>query len=194
MLGRRRNDSSIRIIGSGDLVPPRRRSVGRRRVRPLLVTLLVVAVAVGAFVSGRTLWDRVGDDSDDVTATPTCTPAAPPMLPLLRPQQVVVRIYNATPRQGLGAQTAAALKARGFRVTAVDNTRPLPGFAQVRYAPGAERHARTLGEHVGRPAYAGDARIRGTVDLVLGPGFQRLRTPQEIAAARAVPAPSPSCR
>ena len=193
MLGRRRNDSSIRIIGSGDLVPPRRRSVGRRRVRPLLVTLLVLVVAAGAFVGGRELWDRFGDDDDAVVATPTCTPVASPP-PLLRPQQVAVRIYNATPRQGLGAQTAAALKARGFRVTAVGNTRPLPGFVQIRYAPGTERHARTLGEHLGRPAYASDTRIRGTVDLVLGPGYQRLRTPQEIAAARAVPAPSPSCR
>ena len=160
----------------------------------MLIGLLVLAVAAGAFVGGRELWDRYGDDEDTaVVAAPTCTPAPTPA-PLLRPQQVAVRIYNATPRQGLGAQTAAGLRARGFRVVAVGNTAPLKGFAQVRYAPGTERHARTLGEHIGRPAYAGDARIRGTVDLVLGPGFSRLRTPQEIAAARRASVPSPTCR
>ncbi|WP_040752001.1 LytR C-terminal domain-containing protein, partial [Phycicoccus elongatus] len=89
----------------------------RHRQRVTLVVVLVVLIVAGG-VGYAVYSGAIGDDGAvDVQALPPCPSAKAP----LRPQQVVVNVYNATTRPGLAAKTATTLSLRSFAVKTVAN-------------------------------------------------------------------------
>jgi hypothetical protein len=183
----------------------KRRRYGRRR-NPLpvvLVVLLVAAVAVGAY-----LLHREDDGAGRVTQAARCPSAAPvpsPKAPtrpvaLPAPRSVKLTLLNGTARSGLARTVGDELARRGFTVGGMGNApRPLTGATVVSYGPGSAPAAQTvaaqlLGARIApRPGAPG-------VEVTLGSGFARLRTPAEVAAytrallspAPPAPAPAPS--
>ncbi|MCF6525658.1 LytR C-terminal domain-containing protein [Streptomyces sp. JJ36] len=133
----------------------------------------------------------------DGSAEPAASASALP-----RPGKITVNVLNATPRSGLAARTAKALKKRGFTVGEVANApasldKKVKVSALLMGATGAETIARlkVLGTQVEGAETRYDDRKGTDVDLVLGDAFDGLaaeRTAQRAMAALASPSPKPS--
>jgi polyisoprenyl-teichoic acid--peptidoglycan teichoic acid transferase len=137
-------------------------------------------------------------------APPAPPATAPPPRPI-PPSRISVVVRNATPRQGLAARTATALRRLGFKTTNGGNAPPAPRTV-VSYASGSTGVATTVaqvvkaGRGVGRRPQPG---LSGTsVVLTLGKDFQGVgarvrklpaptRPPKPTAATRALPAWDP---
>jgi hypothetical protein len=203
-------------IPSGDLAPARRRrrGYGRRRnpLLPLLTVVLLVLVAGG-------VWYATRDDSGGVLQAAACPSptasaaspspaAAPPVqaatapLVLPAPGQVQMVLLNGSGRDLLARTVGNELAARGFRVAGMGNAPGLTGPSKVSFGPGA-RPAATLvaAQLLGAQLVPVPTAAKGAVDVVLGTGFERLRTPAEATAhakvlaagtAAAAPAATPS--
>ena len=151
--------------------------------------MLVAGLLAGL---GWVAWHELrGSKHSSKQAVRTCvTPSAAPS-----PEQaaaVTVAVLNATPKVGLAHQVAAQLKARGFRIGRVGNTKAIvTGSAAVTYGPGERAAAMTVAEQVAGAAVTPVA--TGGVTLELGPSFASLATPTEVnvAHARDVSAASP---
>ena len=201
-------------IPSGDLAPARRHrrfgsgSSRRRPGRTAAVVLALVAVVGGGTyllqrddskVTDRLATGPAPRSSTSAAPAATCAPpvARTPVI-TLQPRQVRVVLLNGTARNGLGKAIGDQLATRGFQVQVAGNAPPLTGASRVVWGAGAEPGAQAVSRYVLGSTVVRDARApRGTLQLVLGAGFQRLRTPGEIAALRAVkpaPQPSPTCR
>jgi hypothetical protein len=191
-------------IPSGDLAPARRgrrrgysaSRYGRRRSRALPVLLAVACVAAvggGAWALRRddgAAPDRLSSSptptacpSAAATApAPTARPAAPVVLPA--PGQVTFRLLNGTPRDGLGRTVGDALAARGFRVKSTGNApKALAGASRVYFGPGGRPGAQLVAIHViGAVLSPVPNAPKGAIDVVLGTGFVRLRTPAEVTS------------
>lgn len=204
-------------IPSGDLAPARKhRRYGRRRRAPLpavLVVLLLLAVAGAAYLLQR-------DDVPEETVaqatgcpTPTPAPAAPrpaaaqPAMVLPAPGTVRLRLLNGTTRSGLARTVGNELARRGFRVAGMGNApAQLAGATRIAFGPGARSAATLVGVHVlGAQLVPVATAPKGSVDVVLGSSFVRLRNAAEVKAATqalahpvtpvaAAPRPTPSCR
>ncbi len=207
-------------IPSGDLAPVRRRkryggSYGRSRRRTGRVLLALVLLAGGGAVAYALQRDDRGAAARvallPCPAAPTTSPASQPAQPspaaLPQPREVRLLLLNGTKRDGLGRNIGNQLAARGFVVSGTGNAHALlTGPSQVTYGPGALPAAQLVGMHVfGVTLVDAPRTARGSLQLVLGSGFARLRTPAEIsslsmrpapvAARTVVPAPRPSgCR
>lgn len=210
-------------IPSGDLAPVRRRkryggSYGRSRRRTGRVLLALVLLAGGGAVAYALQRDDRGAAARvallPCPAAPTTSPANQPAQPaqpspaaLPQPREVRLLLLNGTKRDGLGRNIGNQLAARGFVVSGTGNAHALlTGPSQVTYGPGALPAAQLVGMHVfGVTLVDAPRTARGSLQLVLGSGFARLRTPAEIsslstrpapvAARTVVPAPRPSgCR
>ena len=146
-----------------------------------MVTVLVAGLLAGG---GWVAWHELrGHKHGSKQAVRTCvTPSAAPS-----PEQagaVTVAVLNATPKVGLAHQVAAELKARGFRVGRVGNTKAIVGgTAAVIYGPGGRAAALTVAEQVAGATVTPVA--AGGVILELGPSFTALATPDEVSAAHA---------
>jgi hypothetical protein len=213
-------------IPSGDLAPARKRRRGysRRRRNPLpvlLAVVLVVAVAIGAYLIRR--------DDDTAGATPAaarCPSAAPTgkasiapapakaaPVRLPAPGQVSVRpLLNGTGRAHLALTVGNELARRGFRVAGMGNApQSLVGASRVYFGPGGRPGALLVSAHVlGSQVVPRPTAGAGSIQLVLGSGFVRLRTPPEVSAyarqlaagsvpaapqpASPTPGPTASCR
>ena len=203
-------------IPSGDLAPARKhRRYGRRRRNPLpavLAVLVLLAVVGGAYALQR------GDDDPPAEtlarATDCPKPAAPKpvaaqqpvVLPV--PGKVQLRLLNGTGRNGLARTVGNELARRGFRVAGMGNApKPLTGATRISFGPGARTAATLVGVHVlGAQLVPVGAAPRGSVDVVLGSSFVRLRNPSEVKAMTtalahpvtpvkaAAPRPTPTCR
>lgn len=95
----------------------------------------------------------------------------------LTPEEVEVNVYNATSRPGLAAQVAKGLRGRGFVVKTVANDpkrAELTGRGELRYGTTGAEAAELVDAHVGTFAQNVDERTRTSVDVVLGPTFDRL--------------------
>jgi hypothetical protein len=155
-----------------------RRRRHRRAVATLVVVtcLLVGTIAYGvSFVQG---W--LPDNSPKAVANADCSVTK--FKPTLRPRDVTINVYNATPTAGLASKVARSLEQRGFTVGTVDND-PL---GQTVLSAGEIRHGRSgaipavIASTI-LPAAGSmvDERRDTTVDLVLGKAFnkKRLRLP-----------------
>jgi LCP family protein required for cell wall assembly len=102
-------------------------------------------------------------------------------------------VLNALGTDGLAAAAATKLRRSGYRIATVGNA-PAADWtrSQVRYPPGHLADARTLaGTLVGGAGLTEDPSLsRGSLTLVLGPGFSGIRVPT--AATPAKPRPKPS--
>jgi LytR cell envelope-related transcriptional attenuator len=171
----------VTILGSGDLVPPRR---GGGRTRPLLVLLLLAGLAAAGWFGWSALRGS-GRHAAAATVKTTCTTPTPSPAP--QPAaQVSVRVLNGTATVGLAHSVAAQLAARGFHVVSVGNGPALHGPAQVAYAAADQPAALSLAEQVlGADLRALPTVRDGVVELDIGSDFRRLATPAAAAAARA---------
>lgn len=163
--------------------PARIRARRRRRLRTLLLLLLVLALAGGGWWS----YERwVADPSSDeiaATAPISATSAAPqpsaPACPAVATRQVRVNVLNSTARAGLAGKVAKAMRGRGFTVGSVGNAgtaAPLRGPGEVRAGKGGAARAQLVASYLAGARVVTDERTDGSVDLVLGAGYGRLRT------------------
>ncbi|WP_406304140.1 LytR C-terminal domain-containing protein [Streptomyces sp. NBC_00879] len=190
---------------TGDKYPRMRRPRNRGRI---VVVALAAVVALGLAGWGTLQLIDVftGDDGKTASAARTkdCKSApqpsaAPPLA--LKPGQITVNVYNATPRGGLAKAAADELKKRGFAIGKVGNApeaydKKVPGTAILLGGSEAQQGAfRVLATQLksGRPQT--DARRTADVDLILGTAFKTLDTKKDADAALATlarPAPAPS--
>ncbi|NUP31166.1 MAG: LytR C-terminal domain-containing protein [Streptomycetaceae bacterium] len=181
------------------------RMTRRRRKWPVVVACLVAltVLSTGAFA----VYHFTKDDSSSNAAagcpskSPSAsgTPAAPAAQPvsladLPAPSAITVNVYNATQRQGLAKGVADELKKRGFVIGKVTNDplkQQITGSGQLRAGVPGKGPSTVVAAHLAGTQAVEDARTDGSVDLVLGEGFQTLATPEAAAAALAPP-PAPA--
>ncbi len=159
--------------------PPVRPRRDRRPVLPLVFLLVLALVALGVW------WKVLADAGarEDAAQAACATAAEAP--PSLDPTTLSVRVYNATDTAGLAQTVASELQARGFVVDEVANDptdREVTGPGEIRHGPRGDDAAGYLalflpgaGDHL-------DTRATAQVDLVIGPEFDRLSSPEEVAA------------
>jgi LytR cell envelope-related transcriptional attenuator len=165
--------------------PPVRPRSGRRPLPPLIFLLVLAIAAAGVW------WNVLRQDSErraEQAAACASVEAAPPSLD---PSTVSVRVHNATDQAGLAQTVAADMQSRGFTVTEIANDptdREVTGPGEIRYGRrGAEAAAFLSVFLPGAEDYL-DVRATEVVDLVIGPEFTALATPDEVAAALVPPA------
>ncbi len=140
------------------------------RARALAVLGIMALLAIVAVV-----WTITRDTQDDSTkAGDTCaTEAIDTQVP--EPDQVKLRVFNATDQGGLATTTADALKARGFNVVEVGNSPDvLTGTAEVRFGAKAVGAAHLVRAEIPDAQPIADNRQDDVVVLVLGPEFTNL--------------------
>src|SRR4051812_48243643 len=132
----------VTILGQGDL-SPRRRS---RRRGPVLIMVVVAGLLAAA---GWVGWHALrGSHNGSRHTLRTCVTPSPAPTPV-QPAGVTVAVLNATPKVGLAHEVAAALRARGFRIGKVGNTKAIVGGAAVvTYGPGDRAAALAVAEQV----------------------------------------------
>jgi LytR cell envelope-related transcriptional attenuator len=165
--------------GSPDRPPVRARS-GRRPGPPLVFLLVLALAAAGVWVY------VLKKDSGTPTAATTCTAA----VPSLAPSSVTVQVLNATTKQGLATTVAKDLQDRGFKVGAPDNDRSgrtVTGVGEIRHGARGKQAAAYLGAYLPGSTDYQDTRATGTVDLVIGPAYEKLATSDQVAAALSAP-------
>ncbi|MCX4584267.1 LytR C-terminal domain-containing protein [Streptomyces sp. NBC_01481] len=190
---------------TGDKYPRMRRP--RKRGRIVVVALAaVVALGLAGWGTLQLIDVFTGDDGKTASAARTkdCKSApkpsaAPPLA--LKPGQITVNVYNATPRGGLAKAAADELKKRGFAIGKVGNApvaydKKVPGTAILLGASEAQQGAfRVLATQLKSSRPQTDTRRTADVDLILGTAFKTLDTKKDADAALATlarPAPAPS--
>jgi len=160
--------------------PPVRARSGRRPIPPLIFLLVLALAALGVW------WNVLRQDAERrESAAAECSSAAA-AIPTLDPSTVTVRVLNASDRAGLAGQVGDSLQSRGFTVAEVGNdgaTREVVGAGEVRYGARGRDAARFLSlQQPGIELYQ-DTRANATVDLVLGPEWTELASPEEVEQA-----------
>ena len=169
--------------------PPVRPRSGRRPLPPLIF-LLVLAVAAGAV-----WWTVVRQDRALQAEQAQACASAEAAPPSLEPSSVIVRVFNATDSSGLAGQVADELRSRGFTVSEVANDsgqREVTGAGEIRFGARGRDQARYLSVYVPAAGEHQDVRATAEVDLVLGPEFAGLATPEEVEAALTPPEDAPT--
>ncbi|MFF8832175.1 LytR C-terminal domain-containing protein [Streptomyces sp. NPDC015131] len=191
---------------TGDAYPRMRRPRRRRRI---VVAALAAVVALGLAGWGTLqLIDVFGGGGGDARARTAAGPACKPRKAAvtavhvpLKPAQITVNVYNATPRSGLAKSTADELKKRGFAIGKVGNApaaydKKVPGPGLLIGAPAAGQNALpVLRTQLKGASLKNDTRPTADVDLVIGTAFKSLTAPKDATAALtalAKPAPAPS--
>jgi hypothetical protein len=165
--------------------PPVRPRSGRRPLPPLIF-LLVLALAAAAV-----WWNVLEQDEERRAAQAAACATVEKIPPSLDPATVSVRVFNATDTGGLAQTVAAELSSRGFTVAEIANDptgREVTGTGEVRHGPRGNDAAAFLGVFVPGAGDHLDTRATAQVDLVIGPEFTALATPEEVAAALSTPA------
>jgi LytR cell envelope-related transcriptional attenuator len=75
------------------------------------------------------------------TRSPTLSPSPTASPTVLAPRQVTVHVQNGTSHQGLASKTADKIRAKGYKVTAVDNAPAHLAKSTIFYRPGREAEA-----------------------------------------------------
>ncbi|MCV7441616.1 LCP family protein [Mycobacterium paraense] len=112
------------------------------------------------------------------TPTPTATPEAQhQQVTTTSPQDVTVRVSNATAQSGLAATATKQLKNNGFNVMTPDDYPSSVNTTTVLFSPGNEQAAATVASSF---ANAKVQRVSGygqVIQVVLGPDFNTVATP-----------------
>ena len=162
--------------------PPRR----NRRPLPALVFLLVLGLAAAA------VWVNVlGDEKRKVEARAAeCSSKAAAVPTAVDPATVTVNVLNASDVAGKAGEVSETLRSRGFVVGLTENDRSgneVTGVGEVRFGPGREDLARFVALQLPGATERRDTRAEGTIDLVIGPAFAALASPDAVAAALVPP-------
>lgn len=160
---------------------PSVRARSGRRPLPPLAFLLVLALAAAA------LWIYVLQKDDDGTTASACAAVTS-----VAPSTVTVDVLNASTKQGLANTVAKELQARGFKVGTVGNDRPgrtVTGVGEIRHGVRGAQTAAFVNLYLPGATDYQDTRATNTVDVVVGPAYDKLATDDQVAAALS----SPSC-
>jgi hypothetical protein len=159
--------------------PPARPRRDRRPVPPLVFLLVLALAALG-------VWWKVLDDAgarEDAAQAACETAAAAP--PSLDPSTVTVRVYNASDLAGKAQEVADQLTQRGFVVDEIANDptdREVPGPGEIRHGARGTDAARYLALFLPGAGSFQDTRADARIDLVIGPDFPGLASPDDVAA------------
>lgn len=140
----------------------------RRAVITLLLALLMIFFAVWYAMSYIRADDERRATESSSSATPTCETKA---------SEFKVNVYNATDRESLATTVARDLRKRGFDVQTVANDpkgTEVTGPGELRHGTNGTKGAELLSDHLGDFSIDKDERDRTTVDVVLGPDYERL--------------------
>ncbi len=152
---------------------------GRRPLPPLIFLLVLAIAALGVW------WKVFGDAAADEERQDAACAAASEAPPQLDPTTVRLRVYNATDTAGLAQQVAADLQGRGFTVEEVANDpteREVTGVGEIRHGHPGTDAASYMSVYLPEADDWLDTRASELVDIVIGPEFSALRTPEEVAA------------
>ena len=162
--------------------PPVRARSGRRPIPPLVFLLVLALAALAVW------WNVLKQDAErQETAAAACSSAAA-AIPSLDPATVTVRVLNASDVAGRAGQIAEALQNRGFVVAEIGNddvNREVTGVGEVRYGKLGVEPARFLSLQQPDVVLVQDTRATTVVDMVIGPDFGQLATPESITKALA---------
>ena len=160
-------------------VRPRGGRSGRRPLAPLIFLLVLALAALGVW------WKVFGDAAEQQQQTEAACSSAADAPPALDPATISVRVFNATDTAGLAQQVAAELQARGFVVDEIANDpseREVTGPGEIRHGPRGNEAAAYLAVYLPGGGDFLDTRATAQVDLVIGPDFSGLPSPEEVAA------------
>ena len=171
--------------------PPVRPRSGRRPIPPLIFLLVLALAALGVW------WNVLRQDAERRESAEAACSSAAAAIPSLDPSTVTVRVLNASDLSGRAGQVAEALENRGFVVAEVGNdgtNREVTGAGEVRYGARGRDAARFLSlQEPGVELYQ-DTRANATVDLVIGPEWTELASPEAVEQALAAqPTASAGC-
>jgi hypothetical protein len=121
--------------------------------------------------------------NDKTVPTQSKQPAAAPKIPA---NQVRVRVYNASGRDGLAGRVVDDLKSQGFHASIGGTIQKLAPKSRVLYGTGADQHAQTVNALLTNPPQPGlrPKGMPGMVDLVIGTDWTSLKG----AASGGIPA------
>jgi hypothetical protein len=166
-------------VGTSDRPPVRARS-GRRPLPPLIFLLVLAVAALGVWWYVLHRGDAAQQARDAACASAADAP------PSLVPSTLSVRVLNATDQQGLAQTVAKDLQSRGFTVSEFGNDssgRTIAGVGEIRHGARGRQSAAYLRVYLPGASDYLDTRATATVDLVIGPDFKQLATPDQVAAA-----------
>jgi hypothetical protein len=160
-----------------------RRPAGVRRRRPLPALIFLLVLALGALV---VWWNVLTDERTRNEAQAAACSIASAAPPSLDPSTVTLRVYNASDQAGKAGEVATTLQSRGFVVEEIANDptdNQVTGVGELRFGkPGAEA-ARYVKLFLPGATDREDTRPTSVVDLVIGPEFTGLASPEDVAAA-----------
>lgn len=150
------------------------------RVRALVV-IGVLAVAAVVFVVVALVQDTQGDASAQ-DGCPEGAPLADITLPD-DPDEVKVKVYNATSTAGLGDKVTTDFKNRGFVMEKpAESKTKFDNIAIIRYGPKTVADAQLLKAYFlgkAKPEY-NPKRTNDVVDIIVGANYQQLATSTEV--------------
>lgn len=145
------------------------------RVRALIIigTLALVATATVA-------WAIMNDSQADLAG---CKPGEIPVnLAMPKPQDVEVRVYNATKEPGLASQVKADLEEYGYKVVETDDkdVEGLTASARIVYGPNSLGAGHVLSAYFLNAERKFDPERDDTsVEVIIGEGFRQVNTESE---------------
>lgn len=160
--------------------PPVRPRSGRRPLPPLIFLLVLALAAVGVW------WNVLRQDGQQTAEETAACATAEPAAQSLDPATVNLRVFNSTDQAGLAQTVAEALRARGFVVEEIANDptgRTVTGVGELRHGPRGTEAAEYVRVVMPGAGDFLDTRATAQVDVVIGPEFTALATPEEVAAA-----------
>lgn len=187
--------------GSGQVGSPGREKRPYRKYRPL-PALIMIAILGGA---SAIIWLKVLNDSGDIDEAIRCNPPASPPPGMtytavahdalddvdpIPPDQVDVRVLNASGKRGQAALVTESLRQLGFsdinkpRNDKAYENRDKPGCrGQIRFGENGEAAARTLSLVDSCVELIKDDRKNASVDLAIGADFNDVRPRREAVTA-----------
>ncbi|WP_250036349.1 LytR C-terminal domain-containing protein [Paractinoplanes maris] len=170
----------------------------RRRVTATVGTVAAVATAAG--VTATLAWPQ--QNAPVLPGPAADRPALTCDLSLPGgPEQVRLRVFDGGAPAGVTGSTAGQLRGLSFTVLTLaggPTEAPITGSATVRYGPAAVGAAALVRAYLpGAALMFEPGRTDGTIDVTLGPAFDRLATATEVNQALAAggePSPPPQCR
>jgi hypothetical protein len=170
--------------------PPVRPRSGRRPIPPLIFLLVLAVAAAGVWWNVLRTEEKKQAEEEAACSTAQAAP------PSLDPATINLRVLNATDTAGLAQTVADALAARGFVIDEVGNDdtgREVTGVGEVRHGPRGNEAAEFVRVTVAGAGDFLDTRATAQVDVVVGPEFTTLATPEDVAAALAPAEDVASC-
>jgi LytR cell envelope-related transcriptional attenuator len=170
--------------------PPVRPRSGRRPIPPLIFLLVLAVAAAGVWWNVLRTEEKKAAEKEAACETAEAAP------PSLDPATINLRVLNATDTAGLAGQVGEALAARGFVIDEVGNDpsgREVTGVGELRHGPRGNETAEYVRVYLPTAGDFLDTRATAIVDVVVGPEFTTLATPEDVAAALVPPAEAASC-